>query len=112
MRRPGVGAPGGDSTRGAGAGEPEAIEAMTVINKIMELAQPMQAERYRRYLAKLPEFELAEKLRILEEQKGMVSQGWRPAGGGRVDLHLLVARVKKPRAVGKVIKDIWSGFEI
>ena len=84
---------------------------MTVINKIMELAQPMQAERYRRYLAKLPEFELAEKLRILEEQKGMVSQGWRPAGGGRIFASAGGAGKKTTRG-RKGNQRYGSGFEI
>jgi hypothetical protein len=44
----------------------------------VELAQPMTPGRYRRYLERLPVFELKEKLRILQEEENKVSAGWKP----------------------------------
>ena len=42
---------------------------MTVINRILELSYPQNAEAYRRYLARLSPELLADRLAILEQEK-------------------------------------------
>ena len=46
---------------------------MTLINRILELSYPQNAEAYRRYLGRLSPALLADRLAILEAEKGRQS---------------------------------------
>lgn len=75
-----------------GCRRPKFESGMTTINRIMELAGAKN-EGYARYLRSLPEFQLQERLRILEEEAaaGRESRGWRTAKHGQLEMLPVIA---------------------